>query len=94
MAKSRCGSGRHFRINTAQGRYFSGGTRQGNTRSARVEGAKSLANLVDSTTSGVLAGEVKEISDVERGSVGIVAEEPSKNVWDCSQVETSWRRET
>ena len=48
------------------------------------------ADLVESTTSGVLAGEVEEVGDVERGSSGVLAEEPFQHVkesWDCSQVE-------
>ena len=48
------------------------------------------ANLVDSTTSKGLAGEVKEMGDVERSSSGVFAWEPSQHVnqsWDCSLVE-------
>ena len=55
-----------------------------------VMNAALTADLVESTTSGVLAGEVEEVGDVERGSSGVLAEEPFQHVkesWDCSQVE-------
>ena len=34
------------------------------------------ANPVGTTASGVLAGEIKEMGDLERGSGGVLAEEP------------------
>ena len=54
-----------------------------------------------STVSGVLAGELEEMRDAERGSRGVMAGEPFQHVHqsgDCSQVENepdaigSWMR--
>ena len=39
-----------------------------------------MADLLDSTSSGVLAGEVEETCDVERSSSGVWAEEPFQHV--------------
>ena len=48
------------------------------------------ANLVDSTTSGVLAGEVEEMGEVERSWCGVLVGEPfqhAKQSWGWSKVE-------
>ena len=54
-----------------------------------VTNAVLTANLVDSTTSGVVAGEVEEMVNVERGCGGVAAERLVQHVnqsWDCSLV--------
>ena len=54
-----------------------------------VTNAVLTANLVDSTTSGVVAGEVEEMGNVERGCGGVAAERLVQHVnqsWDCSLV--------
>ena len=58
-------------------------------REKDVMSAVSTANLVDSSTSGVLAGEVDEMRDVERSSSGVLAEEP----WAVRRRKTSLRKE-
>ena len=55
-----------------------------------VTNAVLIANLLDSTASGVLAGKIKVMGDVDRSSSSVLAGEPFQHViqnWDSSQVE-------
>ena len=50
------------------------------TRKMESDEWRRRSNLVDSSTSGFLAGEVKEMGNVERGSSSVLAEEPFQHV--------------